>query len=209
MIEAATTKSLSTFRASINATSRGLWLGELDALSGADSLFSAIGRGFEQAFREGQKECGILPGERTEEESKELTRLIGDNYQHVGRFVEWIVQHNKASGAPLEMIRSRADMWINRYEYVATVAREMGCSNVKEIWLRGRTEQGCCDCLRLHGRVYRNRTWIKIAEPRSPKLNCGGYHCDCRREKTDLPITKGRPPTLRGPGGCGKAKRKK
>lgn len=203
------TKSLATFRASINATSRGLWLGELDALSGADAMFSAIGRGFEIAFREGQKSCGILPGERTEEESKELTRLIGDNYQHVGRFVEWIIQHNKASGAPFEMIRSRADMWINRYEYVATVARELSCADSKEIWIYGPTEH-CCDCLRLHGRVYRNSVWRKYGlEPRSPALACFGGHCACRREKTDQPITKGRPPKLRGPGGCGKAKRKK
>lgn len=202
-------KSLSTFQASINAASRGLWLGQLDALSGADALFSAIGRGFEQAFTEGQKECGIKANERTEEESKELTRLIGDNYQFVGRFVEWIIQHSKANGGNWEMIKSRASEWVNRYIYVQTVAREMTCLNVKEIWLRGNTEAGCCDCLRLHGRVYRNQTWIKIAEPRSPKLNCGGYHCDCRREKTDLPITKGRPPTLRGPGGCGKGRKKK
>lgn len=202
-------KSLSTFTASINAASRGLWLGELDALSGADSLFSAIGRGFEQAFTEGQKEYGVKANERTEEESKELARLIGDNYQFVGRFVEWIVVHNKASGAPWEMIRARAAEWINRYVYVQTVGREMANANQKEIWIRGRTESGCCDCLRLHGRVYRNSTWAKIAQPRSPALNCGGYHCDCRREKTDLPLTRGRPPILRGPGGCGKGKKKK
>lgn len=204
-----TDKSLSAFAASINAATRGIWLNELDALSGADALFSAIGRGLEQAFRDGQKAYGILPGERTEEESKELTRLIGDNYQHVGRFVQWIVEHNKASGAPFEMIKGRADMWIGRYEQVETVARELTYSNVKEVWLANPSKESCCDCLRLHGRVYRNRTWAKIAEPRSPKLSCFGSHCHCRREKTDLPITKGRPPTLRGPGGCGKGKKRK
>lgn len=202
-------KSLGTFAASLNATCRGLWLGEIDALSGADALFSAIGRGFEQAFRDGQKAYGILPGERTEEESLELTRLIGDNYQHVGRFVEWIIEHNKASGAPFEMIKSRAGMWIGRYEQVETVARELTYSNVKEVWLANPSKESCCDCLRLHGRVYRNRVWSKIAEPRSPKLSCFGSHCHCHRERTDLPITKGRPPTLRGPGGCGKGKKRK
>lgn len=200
--------SQATFQSSILATCRGLYLGELDALSGADSLFSAVGRGFEQAFREGQKECGVLPADRTEEESATLTRLIGDSYQHVGRLVEWIVQHNEASGAPWEMIKSRAAMWVSRYEYVKTVAREMACANVKEVWLANPSKESCCDCLRLHGRVYRNKTWAKIAEPRSPKLSCFGVHCHCRREKTDLPITRGRPPVLRGPGGCGKGKKR-
>lgn len=209
MTEAATTKSLSTFQASINASARGLWLDELDALAGADALFSAIGRGFEQAFRDGQKECGILPGERTEEESKELTRLIGDNYQYVGRFVEWIIQHSKANGGNWEMIKSRASEWVNRYVYVQTVAREMTCADQKEIWLYGPAEH-CCDCLRLHGRVYRNSTWRKYGlEPRSPNLACFGGHCKCERKSTDLPLTRGRPPTLRGPGGCGKGKKKK
>lgn len=203
------TKSLSTFQASINAASRGLWLGQLDALSGADALFSAIGRGFEQAFTEGQKEYGVKANERTEEESKELARLIGDNYQFVGRFVEWIVTHNKASGSPWEMIRARAAEWINRYVYVQTVGREMANANQKEIWLYGPAEH-CCDCLRLHGRVYRNSTWRKYGlEPRSPALACFGAHCKCERKPTDLPLTRGRPPTLRGPGGCGKGKKKK
>lgn len=201
--------SQESFQASIRAVSRGIWLGELDALSGADALFSAIGRGYEQAFRDGAKSCGILPGERTEAESQELARLIGDNYQYVGRFVEWVSEHSKANGGNLEMVMSRAFEWSNRYVYVETVAREMACKDQKEVWYRGNTEQGCCDCIRLHGRVYRNSVWATIAEPRSHALNCGGWNCDCRREPTDLPITRGRPPKLRGPGGCGKVGKKK
>lgn len=206
-----TDKSLDNFQASLLAGCRGIWLGELDALSGADSLFSAIGRGFEQAFTEGQKECGILKNERTEEESKELTRLIGDNYQHVGRLVEWIVQHNKASGAPFEMIKSRAQMWISRYVEVQTIGREMACKNQKEVWRIGSgPERSCCDCLRMNGRVYRNSVWHKYGiHPKSAALSCFGGHCGCTRTATDLPITKGRPPILRGPGGCGKGKKKK
>lgn len=200
--------SLDSFQASINASARGLWLGQLDALAGADALFSAIGRGFNQAWIEGSQSCGVREDERTEEESKELTRLIGDNYQYVGRFVEWIIAHSKASGAPWEMIKARAQEWIARYTYVQTVAREMACADSKEVWRIDGGEH-CCDCLRMNGRVYRNSVWRKYGiETQSPLLACFGGNCKCQRLPTDLPITKGRPPALRGPGGCGRGKRK-
>lgn len=201
--------SLSSFQASVFAVSRGVWLGELTVLDGADGLFSAIGRGYEQSWREGSLSCGIRANERTEEESKELTRLIGDNYQYVGRYVEWIQSHNKASGSPFEMIKARANEWVARYTYVETIAREMACANQKELWVIDGGEH-CCDCLRMNGRVYRNSIWARYQiEPQSPNLACFGGFCKCKRIATDLPITKGRPPALRGPGGCGKGKRKK
>lgn len=191
------------------ALSRGVWLEQLSTLEGADALFSAIGRGYEQAFTEGQKACGVKANERTEEESAELTQLIGDNYQYVGRYIEWIASHNKSTGSPFEMIKARAQEWIARYTYIETIAREMACANQKEVWIIDGGEH-CCDCLRMNGRVYRNSTWRKYGiEPQSPNLACFGGHCKCKRVTTDLPITKGRPPALRGPGGCGKGKKKK
>lgn len=193
-----TDKSLDTFQASINASARGIWRGELDALSGADALFSAIGRGFEQAFREGQAECGVKASERTEEESKELARLIGDNYQYVGRFVEWIVAHNKASGSPWEMIRARAQLWVARYEEVKNLAISMSCGNKKLRWQIDGGEH-CRTCLKLNGRVHRSSVWAAhdIA-PRmiTNRLRCNGYRCKCIFVETDAPATRGRFPNL-------------
>lgn len=199
--------SLSTYRTSIRSTFRNAWNGA-SPLDVADQMYSAIRRGFESAWQEGAKSCGILATERTKEEQDRLNLLIGDNFQHVARLVDWLYQHRQSEGFKFSDILYRADEWVNRYEYVATIGREMACSDQKEIWLYGPTEH-CCDCLRLHGRVYRNSTWRKYGiEPRSPALACFGSHCKCRREKTDQPVTKGRPPALRGPGGCGKGKRK-
>lgn len=201
-------KSLSTFRTAIRSAVRGIFSGKLDALSGADALFSAIRRGFTQAWYEGAKEAGIKPDELTEEELKKLGEMIGDNNQYVGSFVTFI-SDLKANGGSLESAFSRADMWISRYNQVVTTSREMAGQNQKEVWIIDGGEH-CCDCLRLHNRVYRNSIWHKYdIQPQSSKLACFGGHCKCRREKTDLPITKGRPPVLRGPGGCGKAGKKK
>lgn len=201
-------KSLSKFKTGIRSAVRGIFQGHLDALNGADALYSTIQRGFNNAWTEGAMECGIKPDERTEEEQKRLDLMIGDNFQYVGRFVSWIIEL-QAKGGTLDSAFVRANEWIARYNQVQVTAREMACSNAKEIWIMDGGEH-CCDCLRLHNRVYRNSTWHKYdIQPQSAKLACFGGHCKCRREKTDLPITKGRPPVLRGPGGCGKVNKKK
>lgn len=193
----------------MRAAARGIWQADLDPLAGADAIYSAIRRGFEQAFTEGAAEYGIKAGERTEAESKRLNELIGENYQYVARFVQWIYEHSKANGFRFATIESRLSEWVNRYEYVKTVGREMANADRKEIWQYGIAEH-CCDCLRLHGRVYRNSQWARYGlEPHSPNLACGGYHCKCTRKPTDLPITKGKPPALRGPGGCGRGRKRK
>lgn len=201
--------SLETFQASVLAACRGLWGGQTDNLQFADQMFSALRRGYEQAWQEGAKECGVLPDERTQEETNQLGRMIGDNFQYVANFGQWIFEHNKASGTKFESIRSRANQWINRYDEVKTISREMACADQKETWLIGKTEAHCCDCLRMHGRTYRNSIWRKYdIHPKSAKLACFGGHCDCHRIPTNAKVTKGKPPALRGPGGCGKVKKK-
>lgn len=161
-------------------------------------MFSAVGRGFEQAFREGAKSCGVLASERTEEESDALALLIGDNYQFVGRYVEWVQQHNKASGSSFEMIRGRAALWVNRYEEVKAKAQSMACANRKLRWQIDGGEH-CRTCIKLSGRVARAQAWAdRDIYPRmvNGKLKCGGYNCKCLFIETDAPATRGRWPNL-------------
>ena len=200
--------SQADFKRQIMSAFRGGWNGNLNTLSFADAMYASIRRGFNQAWIEGALACNVKANERTDEEQKRLDLLIGDNFQYVGRLADWIFEHSKANGYKFSDITYRADEWIARYTYVQTVGREMACANLKELWTYGPTEH-CCDCLRMHGRVYRNSIWAKYGiEPQSPNLACFGGHCRCKKTPTDLPVTKGRPPALRGPGGCGKAKKK-
>ena len=200
--------SQATFKSAILANFRSLWSSQVTTLDFADSMYSSIRRGFNQAWIEGALACNVKANERTAEEQKRLDLLIGDNFQYVGRLADWIFEHSKANGYKFSDITYRADEWIARYTYVQTVCREMACANLKELWSYGASEH-CCDCLRMHGRVYRNSIWAKYGiEPQSPNLACFGGHCRCKKTPTDLPVTKGRPPALRGPGGCGKAKKK-
>lgn len=193
-------KSLDNFTASIRASFRGLWSGSLNTLDFADAMYSAIRRGFTQAWEEGSESCGILATERTQEETKQLGLMIGDNFQHVAGLADWIYQHSKANNGSWESVASRAKLWVNRYEEAKNVAMAMACKNRKLSWRLGvvKTEH-CRSCLKLNGRTHRASVWAAHdVYPRATNgtLKCGGFHCGCGFVETDQPATRGRFPKL-------------
>jgi hypothetical protein len=173
-----------------------LWAGQFTTLDFADAMFSAMRRGFEQAWREGALECGILPGERSDEEQKELDRMLGDNLTYVPQFGDYIFANSKANGGSIGPILNRAELWVNRYNEVKAKAQLMACKDAKYRWQYGPTEH-CKSCLRLNGRVYRASVWAKYGiQPQSHNLACKGYRCQCQFILTKDPVTKGRPPKI-------------
>ncbi len=189
--------SLSTYRTSIRAAFRNGWQGA-SPLEVADQMYSAVRRGFENAFAEGSKACGILVDERTKEEQDRLNLLIGDNFQYVGQLADWLYQHRQSEGFKFSDVLPRAELWINRYEEVKGIATSMSCQNTKLRWILSGGES-CRTCIKLSGRVHRASVWAahNIA-PRmvTNKLRCGGYRCRCSWIQTDEPATKGRFPNL-------------
>ena len=132
--------SQATFKSAILANFRSLWSSQVTTLDFADSMYSSIRRGFNQAWIEGALACNVKANERTDEEQKRLDLLIGDNFQYVGRLADWIFEHSKDNGYKFSDITYRADEWIARYTYVQTIGREMACENLKELWTYGPTE---------------------------------------------------------------------
>ena len=190
--------SQSSFKQQIMSTFRGGWNGNLNTLEIADSLFSNIRRGFEQAWQEGSRDCGVLPDERTQAETDKLNLLIGDNFQYVGALADWLFEHSKAKGVKFADVVYRADLWINRYTEVVGIAKTMACGIKKLVWRLGNAEH-CRSCLKLSGRVARSSTWNeREVYPRmvNGKLKCRGYRCACFFQETDQPATRGRWPNL-------------
>lgn len=193
-------KSLDNFQASIRAACRGLFLSELTTLDFADAFYSALRRGFTQAWYDGMKECGLQADEITQEETKQLGLMIGDNFQYVAGLADWIYQHSKANGGSWESVASRSKAWINRYEEVKNVAMSLACKNRKLVWRLGvvKTEH-CRSCIKLSGRIHRASVWATHnVYPRATNgtLKCGGFHCGCGFVETDQPATRGRFPNL-------------
>jgi hypothetical protein len=198
-LEPLSEKSDADFGRRVRGLAHGLWAGTIDWSQFADSLADAIYRGYEQAWREGASRCGISPAERSDAERIALQREITADVGRVRGFGDWISAHSKALGFKEATVLSRASIWTNRYNSVATLAQVTACADQKLRWKIGSTHEHCADCLTYNGKVYRASVWRKYAAiPQSSFLECGGWRCECTLNPTRAPVTPGHP---RYPGG--------
>jgi hypothetical protein len=189
-------KSLTSYRRSIRLAVRGLRSENLDVFDFLSAMNSAIDRGYEQAWREGARTCGIQPNERTQEETSKLNTLISVAKASVFDFGEFI---EARQDEPFSSVASRIDVWVNRYNEVKSTGSMMACANQKEIWELGEADH-CSTCKKLDGRVMRNSRWAELdvvtQDTRPGKLECKGFGCKCTRTPTTKNATPGPLPSL-------------
>lgn len=192
-------KSLNSYQSSIYAAARGLWRGDLNAMQFADSMDGTVRRGLTQGWYEGAAQCGIKPADLTDEEIDALQVLILSNAQYIGGLADYIAANTKAGGVTFSSLEPRLHLWVNRYNEARNKGQQLACADKKLRWRLGATETHCDDCANADGRVYRASTWEKYGwRPQAPELMCTGINCDCSFEITDEPVTRGRPPAMKG-----------
>jgi hypothetical protein len=182
-------------------TLRGLvsafWRGDMNFTMFVFSFGYAIERGFQRAWVDGMKDCGMSFSDMTAEERARLSTEINLEISFVNKFADDIEKNNRASRGKLSPLVKRIKMWANRYYAIKHLAKTYACSDQKYRWVMGATREHCPSCLKLENRVYRASIWRKYGiEPRSRILSCRGYNCLCEFVKTDDPVTPGRPPNL-------------
>lgn len=193
------------FKRSVRAQVRSLLFGHTDEFGFTDAMLSALERGLERAWREGAADCGIGPDERSPDETNALRNYINTQATFLPGFARAITDAREQALADDEKITentggvmSRASMWANRYGEVVSIAKTMACSDQKYGWDLGPTEH-CSDCLAMSAKVKRASAWAAAdIRPQSRRLECGGFHCQCRFRKTDQPATPGRLPAVAG-----------
>ena len=191
--------SIVDFGRRMRGLARGLWAGEIDDFEFTDSFLSAMERGFEQAWTEGARTCGIEPGERTDEEATRLNEYIFSQAPYVPGLADWIAAHNRESDSKLAPILSRIEIWTNRYNEVMGIAQQLACADQKMKWTTDPAKDSCRDCIGYHGRVHRMSVWAKYdIRPQHPSLACGGLKCGCGWAPTNDPVTPGRPAGMSG-----------
>ncbi len=189
--------SESSYRSDLRASVRGLWTGVFNFLEFEDAMASAVHRGLEDAWREGAAECGIGPGERTDAEVIALEQAIALNLSYVGPLGRDIQAEDREAGKPLAPHLQRIELWVNRYQDVMNQAKTLACADQKLKWRLGRTEQHCRSCLALNGKVKRASTWAASGiRPQHPDLECQGYNCDCRLDRTTDALSPGSLPSI-------------
>lgn len=129
-------------------------------------------------------------GDLSDEERREMQMLINLQNNYVGSF-------NIGNIATVTQADYHAQLWTNKsLDGIYNAGLIAGAKNGNLEWVLGATEH-CKSCLSVEGRVYRANIWAKYEwQPRSDLLECGGYNCQCRFEKTTKPVTKGRPPSI-------------
>ena len=194
-------KTLSEYRANVRAAVRGLWTDALDFNSFVNNMNLAIDRGFQQAWAQGAKQCGIKhPVESTVAEIAKLNDLISRDVGMVSQFGAAIQRGSKENGGLLKVQMSRADLWVNRYSEVVQAAKVASCGDRKMIWRIDPGKDNCRSCLALNGKVKRNSFWqetgILPQVPGASYLVCNGYRCGCSLNTTTADISRGRMPNL-------------
>lgn len=186
----------STYRMGIRNAVRGLWSGAMEMGQFYDLMGLTIDQGLTAAWAEGAKECGIRPGEYSDQEMQELNNAKAREEMYVPDLADAVQENSKANGGKLSPLFQRADAWIIRYQDVVNRARVMACSDRKYEWVLGPTEH-CDTCARLEGQVRRGSFWrehVMPQQPPNPKLQCGGWRCQCDLRETDASVSRGRLP---------------
>jgi hypothetical protein len=187
--------SLNSYQRSLRSNFRGYWSGAFTQAQFSDGMISSITRGLTQAWREGAKECDILPGDFTTEERDALAAAIQKEISNVNEVSEFIEANSKANQGKLVTVLARIPLWLNRYRDVRNEAKTMACKDKKLEWRLGATEKHCSTCPRLHGKVKRASFWLRSGiqpqRPPNPALQCGGWNCLCELVRTNKPVSKG------------------
>jgi hypothetical protein len=177
-----------------------MWNGHFDVYRFVDGMIGTIRRGFEAAWLDGARNCGITQlSDLTDEERAILDREINAQFQYLPSFAFDIQDAAKVRGGKLTPLFQRTELWVNNYIRIKSMAMSMACRDKKLKWLLGFRKEHCTDCSRLAGRVYRASIWRKYnISPRMGGLACGGWKCGCRFEETTDRVTPGRPPMIGG-----------
>jgi hypothetical protein len=187
-------KSLDNFRAGIRACVRGFWTQDLSISEFFEEMRTTIERELWIAYYEGVESCGM---EREDVEPAEMQQAKAEiEYQldFIMPFAMDIQDRNRAAGGELQPLLDRAEMWINRYEGIKSLAQTHVCGDTKLEWIYGDTDH-CDTCERLNGTVKRASIWnasgIMPRNGPNERLACSGFRCQCYLEPTKKPCTPG------------------
>jgi len=190
--------SESALRSGIRSAVRGLWSGALSKGDFTSAMKSVINRQLQAAWADGARECGVQADELSEDEIKARDSFISEHDGFISEFGDAIREQDKISGGKLQPLFGRAELWTSRYADARNQAKMLACESDKLLWTVGSTEH-CRDCLNYNGRVYRASMWAKYEiHPKSSRLACHGFRCQCQFSKTDKRLTRGVPPRMTG-----------
>lgn len=152
----------------------------------AQRLRTAIRKFGEQAYRDGLEDGGVYVAEDEPlqgDDLAEVNRLNAEQSTYVTNFGATLF--DKKAISDVAAMRKPA-MWYNKSIHPFYLAGLASADrNGMYEWILGNTEDHCSDCLRLMGQRHRLRDWQRKGWiPKAEKLECNGFECDCKLQKT-------------------------
>ena len=192
--------SRAAFEFELRASVRGLWADEYTAAEFQSNMLLVLDVGYRGAWMSGAADYGITSeSELTDAELNALNNLIFEAYGHVAGLAAFVQEHSRANGGRLGDCLARLPLWYQRYDQAMNQGRVMAGRDQKQIWTLGVAEH-CDSCLKLAGQVRRGSFWLSHGVlPQVPGCNyllCKGWRCACQLLPTDLPMSRGRLPSL-------------
>lgn len=180
-------KTVEYFEATLTRMVRNVYDGDLGGefiQIMQDLVLGQISQAFETAWTDDGNE--LPPPEYIRDASQEMVR---EQWSHIDDFYRAIVDA-RVDQTGVDALLSRVRLWANRYNEAYNEGVHLIQINTggKEEWLLGETEEHCDTCSRLNGIVAYASEWetagVKPQAAPNEHLTCGGWRCDCRKEKT-------------------------
>lgn len=134
-----------------------------------------------QAMLDGLADGGVEVDDLNQDEERTFKRWLADQ----SGFVTNLGREATKEGFAAD-VHNRATMWANKsLEPIYRQGLLSADANGMYEWVLGATEEHCKTCLRMNGQIHRLKSYDdKGITPKSDKLECGGWRCDCGLRRT-------------------------
>lgn len=141
-----------------------------------------------KAFQDGLTEGGVNLMDMDAQDDKTVVQLSVSQSAYVTNLGDAIFQAQNVTEA---MASQKPEVWFNKSIYPFYVAGlQSADQNGYYGWAYGNTIEHCANCSEFAdgGHIHRLKDWIGSGwQPKTHRLECHGYNCDCKFFKTDGP----------------------
>jgi len=191
-------KTQSYYKRVLNRAVLQFYRGDVDAFSFIDTMIRLIDDQFRRAWNEGARAVGYDPEDMTQDDLFVLLERQEQEKEYILNFASGI-ESARLNDQSVKPFQNRAAMWANRYNEIRDWAKSYFGGQARLEWVLGPTEH-CESCLALEGTVAPAYQWEEARAagiyPKSKRLQCGGYNCQCSLQATAKPLTPGNIPSI-------------
>lgn len=147
------------------------------------ALVARMGR---RAYTDGLTDGGVTTEALEGDDLARYTVLVAEQSQYITNLGRVLFRDDGVTDGQAAV---KPALWFNKSIQPFYDAGKLSADrNGMYEWVLGATEEHCDTCLGLNGqrhrlKAYHNRDLV----PKSSRLQCGGYQCDCRLQRTTQP----------------------